>query len=74
MHSYQITFELIHLMPINETITGTTTQGQSELRSKDNEGVFHAPQCSRTRASPPDVVWRVLTSLQDAVNVCKLMY
>ena len=32
----------------------TTTLGQSGLESNGNEGVFHIPQSSRTRASPSD--------------------
>ena len=42
------------MKPINGTQTGTTTSGQSEPWSNDNEGVLHIPQISRTGTSPLD--------------------
>ena len=39
------------IWPIDEISTGTTTLGQSGLKSNDNEGVFHIPQSSWTEAS-----------------------
>ena len=35
------------IWPIDRTLTGTTTSGQSEPESNDNEGVFHSPQSFR---------------------------
>ena len=45
------------IWPIYETLTGTTTSGQSGPGSNGNEGVFHTTQISRTGVSPSDVVW-----------------
>ena len=41
---------------IDETLTGTTTQGRNETGSNGNEGVPHTPPISRTGASPSDTV------------------
>ena len=38
------------MWPIDGTLTGITTLGQSGLGSNFNEGVFHIPQSSRTGA------------------------
>ena len=40
------------ILPIDVTLTGTTTRGWSGPRSNCNEGVLHTPQISRTKASP----------------------
>ena len=42
------------MWPIDGTITGITTPGQSEPESK---GLFHIPQSSRTEAIPSDAVY-----------------
>ena len=42
---------IVNDKPIDETLTGTTTLGQSEPESNSNEGVFHIPQSSRTGVS-----------------------
>ena len=38
------------IWPIDETLTDTTTPGQSDPGSKGNEGVFYTPSISITRA------------------------
>ena len=40
------------MRPIDGTVTGTTTPGQSGPESNDHEGVFHTSQISRTGPSP----------------------
>ena len=40
--------------PIDETLTGTTTPGQSGPKSNSNEEVLQIPQSSRTEISPSD--------------------
>ena len=42
------------IWPINETLSGATTRGQSEPGSNDNEGVLHILQSSRTEPSLSD--------------------
>ena len=37
----------ISIWPIDGTLTGTTTQGQSELESNGNEGILHILQTPR---------------------------
>ena len=39
------------ILPINGSLTGTTTPGLNRSESNDNEGVLHIPQTSRTEAS-----------------------
>ena len=67
--------------PIDRTLSGTTTQGQSWSKSDDNEVVLHIPQSSSiTGASPSDclllyprhslvVVVGVLPLSRDAVGI-----
>ena len=38
----------------NETLTGSTTPGQSEPGIKDNEGGLHIPQSSKAKTSPSE--------------------
>ena len=42
------------IWPIDRTLTGTTTLGQSGLGSNGNEEVLHISQSSKTGASPSD--------------------
>ena len=42
------------IWPINKTLSGTTTPGQSWPGSNGNEGALHIPQSSRTESSPSD--------------------
>ena len=42
------------ILPINRTLSGATTQGQSRPRSNGNEGVLHISQSSRNGASTLD--------------------
>ena len=43
------------IIPIDRTLSGVNTTGQSGPGSDDNEGVFHIPQsCSITGTSPSD--------------------
>ena len=57
------------------TLTGSTTSGQSEHRSRNMgvEGVWHMPQISRTGASPLDSLASypggVLFLCRDAVGI-----
>ena len=44
------------IWPINGTLTGPTTLGQSGADSNGNEGIQHILQSSRTAASPADAV------------------
>ena len=41
---------------MGETLTGTTTPGQSGSGRNGNEGVLHSLQSSKTGVSPPDDV------------------
>ena len=43
-------------LTINETLTDTTTLGQSKPVSNGNERILHIPQDSRIGASPSDAV------------------
>ena len=45
-----------YLIPIDGTLTGTSTPDQNELKSNGNEGVLHIPPSSRTGVSPADVL------------------
>ena len=42
--------------PIDGTLTGTTTLGQSGPESNSNQGVLYIPQSSRSGDSPSDTV------------------
>ena len=42
------------IVPINITLTGTTTSDQSGPESNGNEGVLYIPQSSRSGALPLD--------------------
>ena len=42
------------MWPIDGTLTGTTTPGQSEPESNGNEGLLHIPQSFNTVASLSD--------------------
>ena len=42
------------MWPTNRALIGTTTPGQSGLRSNSNEGVLHIPQSSWNGTSPSD--------------------
>ena len=44
------------IWPIDETLTDSTTSGQSGPGMNGNEGVLHIPQGSRTRTSPLDAI------------------
>ena len=44
------------IQPIDGTLTGTTTPGQSVPGSNGDEGVLNIPQTSRTGTSPSDIV------------------
>ena len=65
------------IWPIDRTLSSATTQGQSQLGSKNNEGVLHISQSSRiTVASPsvclvsyPGKLIRGLLLCRDAVGV-----
>ena len=43
-------------LPIDGTLTGTTTPGQSGVWSNCNEGVLHIPQSPRTGVTPSNAV------------------
>ena len=50
-----ISTQFSFIWPINRTLSGATTLGQSQPGSKGNEGVFRIPQSfSITVASPSD--------------------
>ena len=50
---FSISTQFSSSRPIDSTLSGTTTLGQSGLGSNGNEGVLHIPQSSRiTGASP----------------------
>ena len=49
------------ILSIHETLTGTTTPGQSGAGINGNERVFHFLQSSRTGTSPSDAVYRIRT-------------
>ena len=51
---YKLKFWSIY--PIDGTLTGATTPGQSGPGSNGNEGVLHIPQSSIIGTSPPDAV------------------
>ena len=64
--------------PIDGTLTGTTTPGQSGPGSNCNEGVFYIPQSSRIGASSSDnlvsypghMLWEgVIFLCRDAVSI-----
>ena len=42
------------IWPIDRTLSGTTSLGQSGPGSNDNEGVIHIPPSSKTGESPLD--------------------
>ena len=44
----------IYLIPIDETLTSTTTSGQSRPGFNVNEKILHSPQISTIEASWPD--------------------
>ena len=44
------------ILPIDGTLIGTTTSGQSEFGGNGNEDVLHTPYISRTGALLPDAV------------------
>ena len=44
------------IWPIDKTLSGATTAGQSGFGSNGNEGVVHIPQRSKTRASISDCI------------------
>ena len=44
------------ISPMDETLTGMTTQSQSEPGSNGNKGVFDYHLISKTEASPSDAV------------------
>ena len=45
------------IWPLNETLIGNTTPGQSASGSNSNEMVPHPPHISKTNTSPSDAVW-----------------
>ena len=51
---YELMFWSIY--PIDGTLTGATTPGQSGPGINGNERVLHIPQGSRNGTSPPDAV------------------
>ena len=52
---FSISMQFSSIWPIDRTLSGATTPGQSRPGSNDNEGVFHIPQSSSiTGASPSD--------------------
>ena len=54
------------------TLSGTTTPGQNEPGSNDNEGVLHIPQITKARASPPDSLLTYLGhSLGGVLLLCR---
>ena len=64
--------------PIDRTLSGATTTGQSGLESIDNEGVLHIPQISKVGASPSNGLMSIpgysldggfLTLCRDAITV-----
>ena len=42
------------IWPIDSTLSGATNLGQSGPGCKDNEGVLHIPQSSKSGASPSE--------------------
>ena len=42
------------IWPIDRTLSGASTPGQSRHGSNGNEGVFHIPQIFKARATPSD--------------------
>ena len=44
----------VKLWPIDSTLSGATTPGQSGPEGEGNEGVLHIPQISKAGASPSD--------------------
>ena len=66
------------IWPIDMSLSGTTTLGQSELESDGNEGVLHLSFSSKTGASLSDCLmsytghslgWGILALCRDAVGV-----
>ena len=65
------------IWPIDRTLSGATTLGQSGLGSNGNKRVLHIPQSSRAGASPSDclmsyvgtLVGKVISLWRDAVDV-----
>ena len=49
--SNHLYYKVSHFKKLDETLAGTTSQGQSGPGSNVNQGVLHIPQTSRTRAS-----------------------
>ena len=48
--------QTVSIWAMSETLTGTTTPGQSDPGSYANERVLHILQSSRNEASPSDAV------------------
>ena len=61
------------IWPINGTLIGTTTQGQSGPGSNGNEGVLPIPQSSRTRTSH-QMVYCHISLCRDAVSCLGWIY
>ena len=61
------------IWPINRTLSGDTTPGQSEPGSNGDDGVFHIPQKLQTKwfnIISRKLVWgKVLLLCRDAVGV-----
>ena len=79
---FSISTQFSSIWPIDRTLSGATTPGQSGPGSNGNEGVLHIPQCSSiTGASPSDCLvsynrtlvwwwwWGVLLCYRDVVGV-----
>ena len=59
------------ICPIDRTLSGATTPGQSGPGSDGNEGVLHIPQSSKTGASLPDGLMLYPGQLSDESYSCR---
>ena len=51
-----ICLHTVFILPVDRTLSGATTLGQSRPGSNGNEGALHTPQISKAGASPSDAV------------------
>ena len=56
------------IWPIDGTLSGATTPGQSGPGSHDIEGVLHIPQSSRTWASSSDLRYVLVGEMQSVYS------
>ena len=58
-------YTVCSIWPIDRTLSGATTPGQSGPRSNGNEGVHHIPEISKAGASPSDLFNVISRTLVD---------